>query len=381
MATLRLEHVSKRYGQVEAVRDLSLDASDGELIALLGPSGCGKTSTLKMVAGLEDITEGAIYFDDRRVNEVRPEERNVAMVFEDYSLYPRMSVYDNVAFPLRVRRFNERDVEKRVMRLLETLELAELRKSGVLDLSGGQQQRIAIARALVREPALLIFDEPLSHLDAELKGRLRAEMRWLQQERGVTSVLVTHDQAEAMAMADRIAVMNLGVLHQFATPHEIYRSPADLFVADFIGEPPMNVLEAEVEHREDGVVLRAPGLELDLGTRGPPMQSLLGDRERVKIGIRPEHARLDGATNGGGFAADVFFKEWLGDYQVVLLSEPDLQDHWFTLLTPPEVSVRIGERVRFVVDVSGVNLFDVETGKNIVAARQTDSANGSGRAG
>jgi ABC-type sugar transport system ATPase subunit len=333
-----------------------------------------------MVAGLEEITEGAIYFDDRRVNDVRPEERNVAMVFEDYSLYPRMSVYDNVAFPLRVRKQNEAEIEKRVMRLLETLELAELRKSGVLELSGGQQQRIAIARALVREPAILIFDEPLSHLDAELKGRLRAEMRWLQQERGVTSILVTHDQAEAMAMADRIAVMNFGVLHQVATPHEIYRSPADLFVAGFIGEPPMNILEAKVERRDDGIVLNAPNLELALGARSASLQPLLGDRDRVKVGIRPEHARLETGANGG-FAGDVFFKEWLGDYQVVLLSEPGLQDHWFTLLTSPEQAVRIGQRVRFAVDVAALNLFDADTGENILASPGEGSANGSGPPG
>jgi ABC-type sugar transport system ATPase subunit len=380
VATLRLEHVSKTYGQVEAVRDLSLDAADGEFIALLGPSGCGKTSTLKMVAGLEELTEGAMYFDERRVNDVRPEERNVAMVFEDYSLYPRMSVYENVAFPLRVRRYNERDIEKRVMRLLDTLELAELRKSGVVELSGGQQQRIAIARALVREPAILIFDEPLSHLDAELKGRLRAEMRWLQRERGVTSVLVTHDQAEAMAMADRVAVMNLGVLLQVATPHEIYRSPADLFVGGFIGEPPMNILEAKVEHRDDGIALRAPNLELSLGARSASLRSRLGGRDRVKVGIRPEHVRLERGANGG-FTGDVFFKEWLGDYQVVLLSEPGLEDHWLTLLTPPEQPVKIGERVRFGVDVAALNLFDAETGKNILVIPGESFANGSERNG
>jgi ABC-type sugar transport system ATPase subunit len=325
-----------------------------------------------MIAGLEPISEGAIYFDTHMVNDVRSEDRNVAMVFEDYSLYPRMSVYDNVAFPLRVRHYNRMEIEQRVMRLLETMELAEWRRHGVLELSGGQQQRIAIARALVREPDLLIFDEPLSHLDAEFRSRLRGEIRWLQQERGVTSVLVTHDQAEAIAMADRVAVMNDGVLRQFGTGQEIYESPADLFVASFIGEPPMNVLEATIEQRKDELVLEAPGLALPLGARSNAMAAALGASDRVLLGIRPEHAHLNGSRDEG-FAGEVFFTEWLGDYQVVLLSEPGMQDHWFTLLTTPDVSLRTGERVRFDVDVSAVKIFDIESHKNILKDARVDS--------
>jgi ABC-type sugar transport system ATPase subunit len=255
------------------------------------------------------------------------------------------------------------------MRLLETLELADLRRSGVLELSGGQQQRIAIARALVREPEILIFDEPLSHLDAELKGRLRAEMRWLQQERGVTSVLVTHDQAEAMAMSDRIAVIDHGVLKQFDTPRTVYEAPADLFVAGFIGEPPMNTLEADVRRGNgDGPTLRAGMIEtpaLDAVDR-----EAVAGRDRVLLGIRPENVRLaKDIAEVGAVDGDVFFVEWLGEYQIVLLSKPGAQDHWLTLIAPPSERVVTGGRIRFAIDSSAVNLFDVQTGKNLRAAQ------------
>src|SRR5919206_372996 len=238
MASIRLESVSKRYGPVVAVEDLTLACADGELLALLGPSGCGKTSTLKMIAGIEDVSAGAIYFGERAVTSLDAAERNVAMVFEDYALYPHLTVAQNVAFPLEIRGRAPEAIARAVDDVLALLGLGGVRDVGVRQLSGGAQQRVAIGRALVREPAVILFDEPLSHLDGGHKTQLRAEIKRLQRDSGVTGVLVTHDQTEAMAMADRVAVMHEGVLQQTAAPRELYDHPANLFVAQFIGEPP-----------------------------------------------------------------------------------------------------------------------------------------------
>jgi multiple sugar transport system ATP-binding protein len=370
MATLGLRDLAKTYaGEVEAVKDLSLGVDEGKLLALLGPSGCGKTSTCKMIAGLEDTTSGDIFFDDRRVNELESERRNVAMVFEDYALYPRMNVFDNVAFPLKVRGMPRSETRRIVEQMLDTLELMPVAKSRVTELSGGQQQRISIARALVRQPAVLLLDEPLSHLDAELKARLRAEIRWLQQERGVTGVLVTHDQAEAMAMADEIAVMHEGELHQCASPHEIYDRPADMFVAGFIGEPPMNFVPGRLTPAGDQVRFVAQRLDVTL----PPdaaarvMPALGGEERDVVMGMRPEHAEL-AAPGPDVVAADVFFAEWFGTHQVVMLSHPGHRDHWLTVIAEFGRRVAVGEPVHVAIDARRLSFFDAVTQRNLVPA-------------
>jgi ABC-type sugar transport system ATPase subunit len=265
MATLSVRSLCKDYGGVVAVREVSLDVAEGHLVALLGPSGCGKTSTLKMIAGLEDITSGELVFDGKVMNDVPTEQRDVAMVFEDYSLYPRMDVSQNILFPLKIRGLPPPERQRRLEEMLETLELGDVARTHVRELSGGQQQRVAIARALVREPSILLFDEPLSHLDAELKVRLRNQIRWLQQRKGVTSVLVTHDQAEALALADAVAVMNIGELRQFGIPEDVYRHPQDMFVAGFIGEPPMNFITCHLEVLGPKVTVRGDGVLTSLG--------------------------------------------------------------------------------------------------------------------
>ena len=322
MASIRLERVWKRYGPVEAVKALSLACADGELLALLGPSGCGKTSTLKMIAGIETVSEGAIDFGGRDVTALDPAARNVAMVFEDYALYPHLSVADNVAFPLAVRGRPTAETLRAVDDVLALLGLTSLRDVGVRQLSGGAQQRVAIGRALVRRPEVILFDEPLSHLDGDHKVQLRAEIKRLQKETGVTGVLVTHDQTEAMAMADRVAVMDGGVLQQLAVPQALYERPANLFVAQFIGEPPMNLFGATLA-TDASAALTAIGEGWRL--RLPPSVAAALRRPlppEVVVGVRPEHLTLeplDGAADAAGLVGQVFFREPRGDVDVVLV--------------------------------------------------------------
>jgi multiple sugar transport system ATP-binding protein len=290
MAEIQLQQVSKSYdGQVMAVQAMDLRCPQGEMLALLGPSGCGKSSTLKMVAGIESVTSGEILFDGVDVTRRDSASRNVAMVFEDYALYPHMSVRENIAFPLRVRRTNQAIIAKKVGDVMDLLGLSPMADAAVQSLSGGAQQRVSIGRALVRDPALVMFDEPLSHLDADQKVVLRTEIRRMQSTQGLTSVLVTHDQTEAMAMADRIAVMNLGVLQQVGSPQALYERPANRFVAGFIGDTPMNFLDAVLD--ADGGV-RLPGL-IDLPEGARLMPADVGrPGSAVVLGIRPEDVVL-----------------------------------------------------------------------------------------
>jgi ABC-type sugar transport system ATPase subunit len=304
---------------VEAVRDLSLVCADGELLALLGPSGCGKTSTLKMLAGTEDVTEGDIYFEDRPVTALDAAQRNVAMVFEDYALYPHLTVAQNIAFPLEIRGRPRDEIRRATEGALALLGLEASRDTNVRLLSGGAQQRVGIGRALVRQPAVILFDEPLSHLDGTQKSQLRAEIKRLQKEAGVTGVIVTHDQTEAMAMADRVAVMDRGVLQQVGTADDLYERPANLFVAQFIGEPPMNLLPGRIERRGARLMLESEAGQLVL-----PSASADGVAAApgvpVVVGIRPEHLRLASAdTVETGLPGSVFFREHRGDSDVVLV--------------------------------------------------------------
>lgn len=370
MSGVRLENVGKRYGNVVAVEDVSIEIEKGELIALLGPSGCGKTSTLKMMAGLEGITEGDIYIEDQHVNNLKPEDRDVAMVFEDYSLYHRMSVAQNIAFPLRVRKVRRAEIQKRVGDMLELLELNDVADARVQDLSGGQQQRVAIARALVREPALLLLDEPLSHLDADMKVRLRTEIRWLQQERNVTAVLVTHDQLEALALADRIAVMDSAHIHQYASAGEVYEQPADRIVAGFVGEPPMNFLECSLEAQDGRLVAHAGSAALDLGRAaldGAASRGVDLSRDFV-LGIRPEHISIStDQASASSIVAEVFFSEWLGMERLLMLAEPGGSEHWITALVRSDFAARQGQEIEIMVDARYAMVFDASDGSAVAS--------------
>jgi multiple sugar transport system ATP-binding protein len=318
MAEVRLTHVYKTYkGNVEAVKDLNLTINDGEFLALLGPSGCGKTSTLRMIVGLEVITGGEIAIGNRVVNKLEPNERNVALAFESYALYPPLTVRDNIAFCLRARSLPAAEVQRRVQEVADMLDITSIldRKPG--ELGGGQKQRVSLARALVREPDVFLMDEPLSHLDAAQRAHMRVELKRLHARTGRTTVLVTHDQLEAVAMAERVAVMNLGVLQQVGTFDEIYNHPANEFVAGFIGEPPMNFLSCEPIGEGDEVKLRA--VDGSFTVKLPPelrSKVLKAVSSKISLGIRPIDviARHSASNNGvGEIEASVFTFEALGE--------------------------------------------------------------------
>ena len=379
MSTIRLDRVWKRYGPIEAVRDLSLTCDDGEMLALLGPSGCGKTSTLKMVAGIEEVSEGEILFDERPVSQLAPAERNIAMVFEDYALYPHLSVFENIAFPLRIRRLPAAELERRVASTIALLGLERLRDESVRRLSGGAQQRVSIGRALVRDPELILFDEPLSHLDGDQKVQLRAEIKRLQQTAGLTAILVTHDQTEAIAMSDRVAVMNEGVLQQCDAPQQLYDHPQNLFVADFIGEPPMNLIPVTLREADGALFADRGGWHMALDRDAADRLRRIALSDRVILGFRPEHVELiePGVTNqeADTLAGRVAWTEMRGDSHVLTLVPNPSEtcgparsaDEQVTIevrgLSPPDVGEPVAVRVRHDL----LNLFDPETGRNLLA--------------
>ena len=324
MAQVSLEHISKVYpdGTV-AVRDFSLEVADGELVVFVGPSGCGKTTALRMVAGLEEITEGQITIGDVVVNKMPPRERDVAMVFQNYALYPHKTIYENLAFPLKLRGMSKQEVEERVTRVARLLELEEQLKRRPRQLSGGQRQRVAMGRAIVREPQAFLMDEPLSNLDAKLRAQMRAEISLLHKELGTTTIYVTHDQVEAMTLGERVAVMRKGELQQVASPQELYDRPANLFVAGFIGSPAMNFVEGALERADGGlgVVVGDKQLRIDeaeLAGHGGLEQ--YAGRTAI-VGIRPEHledAALSKDTLAGRrLNGQVRLKEALGSEIVV----------------------------------------------------------------
>lgn len=361
MASIRIDGVWKRYGHVEAVRDLALTCPDGLLLALLGPSGCGKTSTLKMLAGIEPVSEGEIYFDDRPVSALAAARRNVAMVFEDYALYPHLTVAGNIAFPLEVRGTARAEIQRATDAAIMLLGLEAVRDTPVRALSGGAQQRVGIGRALVRRPAVLLFDEPLSHLDGAQKNGLRAEIKRLQKETGVTSVLVTHDQIEAMAMADLVAVMDGGVLQQVGSPDALYERPANVFVAQFIGEPPMNLLRGTLVRENGGAVLRLTTGALRLPAAAVPP----GRGGEVVLGIRSEHLRLTAAADGDGLPGTVFFREPRGDSDIVLVETGPAEADPLAVEVDPRARWCERDTVRVSLADTPVHLFDPATGTRL----------------
>lgn len=311
MARIRLEELRKTFGPVVAVDDLTLSIEDGEFFALLGPSGCGKTTTLRLVAGLEHPTHGRIFIGEREVTDLPPQARDVAMVFQDYALYPHMTVMENIGYPLRVRRYPRAEIERRVREVAEVLQIADLLDRRPGQLSGGQQQRAAVARALVYQPQAFLFDEPLSNLDAKLRLEARSFLKHLQKSLGITTIYVTHDQAEAMALADRIGVMDRGRLLQVGTPLEIYRRPRNTFVATFIGSPPMNLIRCRF-HSAEAVLALEDGRAIALGERGEALRRAFRDGEPLWLGVRPEHLSLAEGPGPTHLSARVYAVEPLG---------------------------------------------------------------------
>ena len=356
MSTVTFEGVTKRYGEVLAVDKLDLEIRDGEFMVLVGPSGCGKTTSLRMIAGLEDITSGTLKIGDVVVNDKAPKDRDIAMVFQSYALYPHMSVKENLAFGLKLRKIPKSEIERRVNEAAEILDLAKLLARKPKELSGGQRQRVALGRALVREPAVFLMDEPLSNLDAKLRVQTRAQILRLHARLKTTVVYVTHDQVEAMTMGTRIAVMNNGLLQQVGTPHELYDLPVNRFVAGFIGSPAMNLLEASVS----GSRVSAGNITIELeGQRA----KLLAGLTRVTIGFRPEHLHLGAAQPHEAqleLEADVV--EYLGA-QELLHCSTGVGD--LLALVDSENATKRGGKVKLALPLEKLYLFDVASGAAI----------------
>jgi multiple sugar transport system ATP-binding protein len=321
MAEVKLTNLWKKYGEVEAVKDLSLVCRDKEFLCLLGPSGCGKTSTLRMIAGLESITAGEIYINERLVNYLKPKDRDIAMVFETYALYPTKTVYENMAFPLRIRKLPRDDIDRKVLEAAQILDISVQLNRKPAQLSGGQRQRVSIGRAIVRDPEVFLMDEPISHLDAKLREHMRGELKRMQKELDATTIYVTHDQVEALSMADKIAVMNFGELQQFGTPDEIYNRPANKFVANFVGSPSMNFIDCEFGVAEKRLVLELDGFTISLEPDVERLERLLRQASSRKaiLGIRPEHVCISMSDTGAKnrIAGKIYVTEPLGDIVIV----------------------------------------------------------------
>ncbi len=385
MASITLRNVVKRYDDgFQAVTDVSMEIADGEFMILVGPSGCGKSTLLRMIVGLEDVTSGELSIGGERVNEQPPRKRNLAMVFQNYALYPHLTVFENIAFPLRLSKaFDEASIREKVNAVAGTLELGEHLERKPAHLSGGQRQRVAMGRAIVRDARAFLFDEPLSNLDARLRGQMRTEIARLQRRLGITTVYVTHDQTEAMTLGDRVAVLRRGELQQVASPRELYDRPANMFVAGFIGSPPMNFVPGEV----DGTQLRFPFATVALDER---RAAAVAGRSRVLAGIRPgdfEDASMVEAgrlSAGSVFHAAVDVTEWLGNEQYAYVpyeAPPDVagrlkalareldSDTLRTQLVAsldPKSRVGEGENASLWLDTSRLHLFDLETGENLL---------------
>jgi len=399
MAAIEMKNIVKQYGDgFPAVNDVSIDVADGELMILVGPSGCGKSTLLRMIVGLEDITSGDMVIGGERVNDKAPRDRNLAMVFQNYALYPHLSVFENIAFPLRLAKTHSSDeIDQKVREAAATLELTEhlQRKPG--NLSGGQRQRVAMGRAIVRNAQAFLFDEPLSNLDAKLRGQMRTEISRLQRKLGVTTVYVTHDQTEAMTLGDRVAVLKKGLLQQLASPRELYEQPVNLFVAGFIGSPPMNFLPAQVK----GDKVELPFATVDIP---PPAREKAKGKGLLIAGIRPEYfedAKLIDAAKaqkGQTFRATIDVVEWLGNEQYAYIpfeappevasqladleKEMDGEALRTQLVVSLDAAAKVfrGEEAELFIDASRMHLFDPSTGENLTLAASPDQPAGNGAA-
>ena len=357
-----LEGLTKRFGAVAAVESLDLEIESGEFVAFLGPSGCGKTTTLLMVAGIYKPTAGAIVFGDRRVEHLLPKDRGIGMVFQSYALYPHMTVSENIAFPLELRKgIPKAERERRVRAAAEQVQVGQLLDRRPAQLSGGQQQRVALARALVKEPDILLLDEPLSNLDARLRHVMRGEIKRLQKDLGITSIFVTHDQIEALTMADRVALMQDGHLRAYGTPEELYERPGNLFVAEFIGNPPMNFLSGELTRRDGALAAVSDGLALPLpesavgGLRGD------GSAQAVTLGLRPEDLIVE-PPDRGQVRGEVYVVEPMGREQVV---EVRIGERTLRVIAPPSFTGQIGDAVGIGVNADRLHLFDPDSGERL----------------
>ena len=358
------ENVSKRYGNVLAVDNLSLSVENGEMMVFLGPSGCGKTTSLRMLAGLETITSGVIRIGETIVNELPPRARDIAMVFQSYALYSHLSVFENLAYPLKVRKLKKEDIARRVNDVAEMVRITELLDRKPREISGGQRQRVALGRAIIRQPSVFLMDEPLSNLDAKLRLHMRGELKRFQRDLATTTIYVTHDQAEAMTLADRVAIMNNGLLQQVGPPREVYRNPANMFVAGFLGSPPMNFLALTVVQEGDQTLLSSPSIKMPISADWTRQLSTNGGSRHVVLGVRPEHLHVSLTPVEGAVQGEVFVVEDLGnelmvdmrvDGQPVIARSTDVKEP------------AIGDPVWLTFDHRDAHIFDPSTEKHLVA--------------
>ena len=372
MASVTLKNIKKIYDKnVVAVQEFNLEIADKEFVVLVGPSGCGKSTTLRMIAGLEEISEGELFIGDRLVNDVAPKDRDIAMVFQNYALYPHMTVYENMAFGLKLRKLPKAEIDAKVKEAAEILGITEYLQRKPKALSGGQRQRVAIGRAIVRSPQVFLMDEPLSNLDAKLRNQMRAELIKLRQKVNTTFIYVTHDQTEAMTLGDRIVIMKDGFIQQIGTPQDVFDHPANLFVAGFIGTPQMNFFDAELAVEDGKYIVRLEKAIIDLPES---MQSALKAKQQqpqaITLGIRPEHVSLTDRDDRSAITAKVDVSEMMGSelYVHVTACGKDCVVRIATTELPPEhrAGFSFGDEVHFTFDGALAHLFDPESSKNLL---------------
>jgi multiple sugar transport system ATP-binding protein len=361
MAQVKIENVSKRFGEVEAVKQFSLDIEDGEFLILVGPSGCGKTTLLRIVAGLEQPTSGEIYINGDQITHVAPKKRDIAMVFQNYALYPHMKVYDNLAFCLKLRKTAKPEIKEQVERTADLLGIGELLTRFPHQLSGGQRQRVAVGRAIIRDPKVFLFDEPLSNLDAKLRVNMRTELLDLHHRLQSTAIYVTHDQMEAMTMGTRIVVMRAGEMQQVDTPKKVYENPGNLFVAGFIGSPAMNFFECSIIAEKDGLFARSEDIRFKIPPDKANALSEYNGKDLV-LGLRPEHFSAGSSDQGSSFTANVRVVELLGSEQLLNL---EVGKKRLTARLDPESVYQVGENREFNAKMALAHMFEPESGKAI----------------
>jgi ABC-type sugar transport system ATPase subunit len=357
---VKLKDLSKDFGKVKAVNNFNLEINDGEFVALLGPSGCGKTTTLLMIAGIYKPTTGGIYFGDKIVNEVLPKDRKIGMVFQSYALYPHMTAFDNITFPLKLLKTPKEEREKRAREVAKLVQIEELLDRKPAELSGGQQQRVALCRALIKKPDILLLDEPLSNLDAKLRTLMRAELKRLQRRLGITTIFVTHDQVEAMTMSDKIALLQLGELQQYSSSDELYNRPVNLFVAGFIGSPPMNFIDVFLEQAEEKLLLKSEDIIIEIPPNIAKFIQHHSQNNEMVLGIRPEDIKID---HKEGEEAEIYVIEPMGMQVLVTVKLGNLQ---IRILTTPPFTKEMGEKVKLHFNADKIHIFDKNTEKSLL---------------
>ena len=364
MSKITLERLTKKFGNVVAVNNMNLKVKDGEFLVLLGPSGCGKTTTLRLIAGLETPTSGNIYIGDRLVNSLSPKDRNVAMVFQSYALYPHMTVYDNLAFPLKAHKMPKEDIDKLVREIAEMLQICDLLQRKPRQLSGGQAQRVALGRALVRNPEVFLLDEPLSNLDAKLRLQMRAELQRLHQRLRITTIYVTHDQVEAMALGDRIALLNEGSIEQVGSPQELFNHPRNVFVACFIGSPSMNMLEGNIIEKDHGIIIDFGGSFTFEPSKD--LSEIILEKaksSRIMVGVRPQDIVVSNKKKPNAIKAELDVIQLLGSEMQVYLK---IENNSIIAIMPPLQDLRIRKYVWFTFNEKKLHFFDKKSEEAIV---------------